>query len=109
MSGPLHFIEFDHDKYPGYGGGADNYYNNGEYTTGASYFNRSLGSPFLISPEYNKNGLLGFRHNRVRAWHLGISGQVCRDGRDCDFANYIARTYTKYLIEIGRASCRERV
>lgn len=79
QSGPLHFIEFDHDKYPGYGGGADNYYNNGEYTTGASYFNRSLGSPFLISPEYNKNGLLGFRHNRVRAWHLGISGQVCRN------------------------------
>ena len=73
QSGPLHFIDFNHDKYPGYGGGADNYYNNGEYTTGALYFNRSLGSPFLISLEYNKNGLLGFRHNRVRAWHLGIS------------------------------------
>lgn len=76
QSGPFHFIEFDHDKYPGYGGGADNYYNNGEYTTGASYFNRSLGSPLLISPEYNTNGVLGFRHNRVRAWHLGIEGEV---------------------------------
>ena len=79
QSGPFHFIEFDHDKYPGYGGGADNYYNNGEYTTGFSYFNRSLGSPFLISPEYNKNGQLGFRHNRIQAWYLGAEGVICRN------------------------------
>ena len=76
QSGPFHFIEFDHQKYPGSGGGADNYYNNGEYTTGASHFNRSLGSPLLLSPEYNTNGELGFRHNRIRAWHLGAEGNV---------------------------------
>lgn len=76
QSGPFHFIEFDHQKYSGSGGGADDYYNNGEYTTGASYFNRSLGSPLLLSPEYNANGELGFRHNRIRAWHLGAEGNV---------------------------------
>lgn len=76
QSGPFHFILFDHDKYSGPGGGEDNYYNNGEYRTGASYFNRSLGSPLLISPEYNTNGKLGFRHNRVRAWHMGASGNI---------------------------------
>lgn len=76
QSGSFHFIEFDHDKYTGVGGGADNYYNNGEYTTGASYFNRSLGSPLLISPEYNKKGELGFRHNRIRAWHIGAGGNI---------------------------------
>ncbi|MDR1601289.1 MAG: capsule assembly Wzi family protein [Tannerella sp.] len=76
QSGPFHFITFDHDKYPGYGGGGDNYYNNGEYVTGASYFNRSTGSPLLFSPEYNADGRLGFRHNRVTAWHLGAEGYL---------------------------------
>ncbi|MDR1747372.1 MAG: capsule assembly Wzi family protein [Tannerella sp.] len=79
QSGPFHFIDFDHDKYPGYGGGADNYYNNGEYTTGTSYFNRSLGSPLLISPAYNTDGAPGFKHTRVRAWHTGIEGQIIHD------------------------------
>jgi hypothetical protein len=75
QSGPFHFIQFDHDKYPGYGGGGDDYYNNGEYTTGNSCFSRSLGSPFLLSPEYNADGSPGFLHTRVRAWHLGVEGE----------------------------------
>ncbi|MDR3268301.1 MAG: capsule assembly Wzi family protein [Tannerella sp.] len=74
QSGPFHFIEFDHNKYPGYGGGGDDYYNNGEYTSGHAYFNRSLGSPLLISPEYNTDGSLGFKHSRMYAWHLGTEG-----------------------------------
>ena len=78
QSGPFHYIWFDHHKYPGYGGGADNYYNNGEYTTGFSYFNRSQGTPFLLSPEYNINGELGFKHNRVKAWYLGVEGDISR-------------------------------
>jgi len=78
QSGPFHFIQFDGDKYPGYGGGADDYYNNREYTTGFSYFNRSIGSPFLLSPEYNPNGQLGFKHNRVQAWYLGAEGMINR-------------------------------
>jgi hypothetical protein len=77
QSGPFHFIEFEHSQYPkGFGGGADNYYNNGEYTTGFSYFNRSLGSPFFISPEYNQNGKLGFRHNRLTAWYISSEGSL---------------------------------
>ncbi|MDR1331967.1 MAG: capsule assembly Wzi family protein [Tannerella sp.] len=76
QSGPFHFIDFDHDRYPGYGGGGDNYYNNGEYVTGASYFNRSTGSPLLISPEYNRSGELGFRHNRIVAWYAGAEGDL---------------------------------
>ncbi|MDR3268975.1 MAG: capsule assembly Wzi family protein [Tannerella sp.] len=76
QSGPFHFIEFDHTKYPGYGGGGDDYYNNGEYTSGHAYFNRSLGSPFLISPEYNADGSAGFKHSRIRAWHLGTEGNL---------------------------------
>ena len=78
QSGPLHWLWFDRDKYPGYGGGMDNYYNNGEYTTGISYFNRSLGSPLLTSPEYNENNALGFHDNRIRAFHLGFQGYLSK-------------------------------
>jgi hypothetical protein len=76
QSGPIHHILYDHDKYPGHGGGSDNYYNNGEYTTGVSYFNRSIGSPLLTSPEYNKDRTLGFKNNRVRAFHVGFQGYL---------------------------------
>ncbi len=74
QSGPFHFIAFDHDAHPGRGGGADDYYNNGEYTTGYSYFNRSIGSPLLPSPVYNTDRRLGFRSTRVSDWHLGMEG-----------------------------------
>jgi len=78
QSGPFHFIQFDHDKYPGYGGGADRYYNNEEYTTGFSYFNRGLGTPFLLSPAYNQSGEVGFKHIRVQAWYMGAEGEIGR-------------------------------
>lgn len=78
QSGPIHYIKFDRDKYSGYGGGKDDYYNNGEYTTGVSYFNKSIGSPLITSPEYNTNGDLGFKNNRVRAFHLGFQGYLSR-------------------------------
>jgi hypothetical protein len=78
QSGPVHYIIYDHSIYPGYGGGMDNYYNNGEYTTGVSYFNRSAGSPLLTSPEYNDNGDLGFRNNRIRALHIGLQGYLSK-------------------------------
>lgn len=74
QSGPFHFINFDHDEHPGRGGGGDSYYNNGEYTTGNSYFGRSVGSPLLVSPEYNTDGRPGFRDNRVRDFHFGLRG-----------------------------------
>lgn len=76
QSGPFHFIGFDHDLHPGTGGGGDNYYNNGEYTTGASYFNRAIGSPLILSPEYNEGGQLGFQNNRMRDWHLAAEGSL---------------------------------
>lgn len=74
QSGPMHFIDFDHDKHPGRGGGCDNYYNNGEYATGVSYYQHTLGNPLLINPGYSQT--LGFRHNRIRAYHFAIDGQL---------------------------------
>jgi hypothetical protein len=78
QSGPVHWLFFDRNKYPGYGGGRDNYYNNEGYTTGVSYFNRSIGSPLLTSPEYNENKEVGFQDNRVRAFHAGFQGYLSK-------------------------------
>lgn len=74
QSGPFHYISFDHEKHPGRGGGGDNYYNNGEYLTGNSYFGRGLGSPLVISPEYNADDSPGFKCNRIRDFHFGLKG-----------------------------------
>lgn len=76
QSGPFHYIDFDHDAHPGRGGGGDNYYNNYEYSTGLSYFNRGIGSPLLPSPEYNSYGSLGFRNTRIEDWHFGFEGNI---------------------------------
>ena len=78
QTGPIHLVLYDKNIYPGYGGGNDNYYNNGEYTTGVSYFNRSIGTPLLTSPEYNENNELGFKNNRIRAFHAGFQGYISK-------------------------------
>ncbi|MDR0995853.1 MAG: capsule assembly Wzi family protein [Tannerella sp.] len=77
QTGPFHFIQFDHKLHPGRGGGADDYYNNGEYTTGASYFNQAIGNPLLTSPIYNADTAPGFQNTRTNNWHLGLSGDIC--------------------------------
>ena len=76
QSGPVHFIWFDHEKYPGVRGGGDDYYNNGEYRTGFSYANRAIGPPLLLSPTYNDNGVVSFRHTRIQDWHFAAEGAL---------------------------------
>ncbi len=54
--------------------GIDNYYNHPIY--GAwQHWGQALGNPLLMSPIYNKNGSISFRHNRVIAHHVGLAGQ----------------------------------
>lgn len=76
QSGPFHIIRFDrYNGIEGRGGGADNYYNNGEYPMGLLYNGYNIGNPLMLSPLYNEKTMLGgFRHNRVQAYHLGILG-----------------------------------
>jgi hypothetical protein len=54
---------------------ADNYYNNGIYTSW-QHWGMALGNPLLRSPIYNQNGYLGFPYNRVKAVHIGWSGDI---------------------------------
>ncbi|MDR0686008.1 MAG: capsule assembly Wzi family protein [Dysgonamonadaceae bacterium] len=78
QSGPFHFIVYD-NRYHYRGGGQDEYYNNGAYAQGWSYFGRTIGNPLLTSPEYNKDGDLYFKNNRVESTHAGISGKLLPD------------------------------
>lgn len=53
--------------------GGDNYYTNGEYL-GWQHAGLGLGHPFLPGPAYNTDGTNEFKSNRVRANHLGMTG-----------------------------------
>jgi hypothetical protein len=59
QSGPFH--DRDGIVY----GGADNYYSNGIYTQGWSYYGRIIGSPLLTTS-----------NNRVMAHHVGVKGDI---------------------------------
>jgi len=69
QSGPYH------DKDGIIYGGADNYFN-GQYPTGWSYYSRTIGTPFILSPVYNRNGALNMLNTRVQVHHIGLEGEV---------------------------------
>jgi hypothetical protein len=69
QSGPYH------DKDGIVYGGSDGYFN-GEYQTGWTYFSRTIGTPFITSPLYNKNGIVSIVNNRVQVHHFGIEGDI---------------------------------
>ena len=57
---------------------ADNYYNHAIY--GAwQHAGYGLGNALLISPIYNADGSISFKHNRVVAHHVGLRGQPVKE------------------------------
>ena len=80
QSGPLHW---DNDDYPepirseitDYVTGDDNYYNHVFYDS-YTHYGMTPGNALITSPIYNKDGYTGFRDNRVKAWHLGVNGEL---------------------------------
>lgn len=60
--------------------GRDDYFNNGQYRDGWSYFGTSIGSPFFLTKsefpqkKNDPNNPLLFSNNRVQAYHLAING-----------------------------------
>lgn len=74
QAGPLLFDSF-WGQFPEYQISADdNYYNH--YIYGAwQHQGMGMGNPLLPGPVYNADHSISFRSNRVRAHHLGISGQ----------------------------------
>lgn len=53
--------------------GRDNYYRHNNYS-GWQHYGMVLGHPFITSPIYNKNGEIEYTNSRVKAWHIGLSG-----------------------------------
>ncbi|MDO5035771.1 MAG: capsule assembly Wzi family protein [Porphyromonas sp.] len=79
QSGPFHIIDFHRPNGEGRGGGADSYYFNGEYRSGANYLGMRIGNPLLITPLYHQYLAEGERaifHSRVQALHFGIGGRI---------------------------------
>lgn len=77
QSGPIHWSPGDS---PGTtitsnATGADAYYNNFQYNSYMNY-GMSLGTPFLPSPIYNKDGYPAFVDSRVRGFHAGVTGRI---------------------------------
>ncbi|MBD5234272.1 MAG: capsule assembly Wzi family protein [Bacteroidales bacterium] len=78
QSGPIHWSPTDHpgSDIEGFKAtGGDNYYNNDFYGP-YSNFGMSIGSPFPVSPVYNKDGMPNFTHNRARGVHAAVSGNI---------------------------------
>ena len=77
QSGGFHILQFHRPNGEGRGGGADNYYNNGEYAQGTTYMGMGIGNPLLLSPLYNTKPMVGgFRDNRLQAVHFGMGGDL---------------------------------
>jgi len=88
QSGPYH------DKDGLIYGGADNYFNNGVYRNGWSYYSRTIGTPFITSPIYNKNGEIDILNNRVQVHHFGIEGEI--EGFQYKELTSISKNYGTY-------------
>lgn len=78
QSGPLHWAPGDFDDghlIPTPATGADDYYNNFFYN-GYTRYGMSIGSPFIKSIIYNTDGYMRITDNRIRGFHLGVSGHL---------------------------------
>ena len=78
--GPLHYDGGDYpepirsqitDKVTG----NDDYYNH-EFYGGYAHYGMTPGNPLITSPIYNKNGDSRYLDNRVKAWHVGVNGEI---------------------------------
>lgn len=55
--------------------GNDNYYNHMFYNSYTQY-GMTPGNALIPSPIYNRDGFTAYRDNRIKAWHLGICGEI---------------------------------
>ena len=58
-------------------GGCDNYFNNGEYNSGWTYYGRTIGFPLFVPNVPDADGIThGIASNRLVAHHIGLKGNV---------------------------------
>ena len=80
QSGPLHWDSGDYpepirSQITDLVTGNDNYYNHMFYAT-YSHYGMTPGIALITSPIYNKDSFTLNRDNRVKAWHLGVNGEI---------------------------------
>ncbi len=80
QSGPLHWDKHDYpepirNQITDLVTGNDNYYNHMFYGAYAHY-GMTHGIALITSPIYNKDGYSLYIDNRVKAWHLGVNGEI---------------------------------
>ena len=80
QSGPIHWDSGDfpepiRSQITDFVTGNDNYYNHIFYDT-YSHYGMAFGNALITSPIYNKDGFTEFRDNRVKAWHVGVNGEI---------------------------------
>lgn len=79
-------------------GGNDNYFNNGIYQSGWSFFSRTIGTPLITSPLYNSNGNVDLQNNRVQAHHFGIEGNIT--GYNFKVLGTFSKNYGTYYVSL---------
>ena len=80
QSGPLHWDKGDYpepvrSQITELVTGNDDYYNHLFYN-GYAYYGMTPGNALIPSPIYNQDGYSGYRDNRIKAWHIGIQGDI---------------------------------
>jgi len=108
QSGPFH--DMDGVVY----GGDDSYFNNYLYQNGWAHYGRTIGTPFITSPVYNKNKEVYILNNRVKVHHVGFEGElkdyfykskvsfISNYGSYSDFPNETRKGSVSMLFEINK-------
>jgi len=103
QSGPVHFSPGDAPgtNLTSEATGGDDYYNNDYYGPYANY-GMSIGTPFIMSPLYNKDGFPEYCRNRARGFHAAVAGA---------FGEFSYRAMVSYQVAggSGRFPARERL
>lgn len=74
--------------------GGDDYYNHYIYQAWQHY-GQGIGNPLLAGPIYNKDGRIRFKSNRMKAQHVGLSGNPTEEWKWRIMASY-ARHWGSY-------------
>ena len=106
QSGPIHYDPEDNPESPvtGHAKGGDNYYNNDFYGAYTNY-GMSIGTPFLLAPIYNRNGMLGFLHNRARGFHAAVEGNPAERVAYRLMVGYETTGGTGWIPDFSKSSC----
>ena len=104
QSGPIHWTPNDHPGTPitSHSSGADDYYNNYIYN-GYQSRGMSIGSPFVKSPLYNRDGYMRYRDNVLRGFHAAIEGWFTNEWHYLLQASYRKAWGTPIIPRVGSA------